>query len=137
MWRRTSKVLERASAYDVIRRTLEQFDDPALGQRCGPATRAMLRRQYAVFGDGRFERLVGLSNGNLYNLRQYARHAALSRHAPPFLAGDSFVISVRPSNSRYLRGSRGIRGSKGQGGSVFVNIRMGIQHNGHDFSSDA
>ena len=43
--------------------------DTALGQRCGPATRAVLRRQYEVFGDGRFARLAGLSNGHLYNLR--------------------------------------------------------------------
>ena len=43
--------------------------DTALGQRCGPATRAVLRRQYAVFGDERFARLAGLSNGHLYNLR--------------------------------------------------------------------
>ena len=43
--------------------------DTALGQRCGPATRAVLRRQYEVFGDARFARLAGLSNGHLYNLR--------------------------------------------------------------------
>ena len=29
--------------------------DTALGLRCGPATRAVLRRQYEVFGDERFE----------------------------------------------------------------------------------
>ena len=43
--------------------------DAALGQRCGPATRAVLRRQYEVFADERFVRLAGLSNGHLYNLR--------------------------------------------------------------------
>ena len=43
--------------------------DTALGQRCGPGTRAVLRRQYEVFGDERFARLAGLSNGHLYNLR--------------------------------------------------------------------
>ena len=43
--------------------------DTALGQRCGPATRAVLRRQYEVFADERFVRLAGLSNGHLYNLR--------------------------------------------------------------------
>jgi len=131
------EVLERASAYDFIRRTLVQFDyaalgkadkgavkaylgkmtglsraqltrlvrqyrhngqirdrrgdgptrpfarrytaadvrllaevDAALGQRCGPATRAVLRRQFELFADARFERLAGLSNGHLYNLRQ-------------------------------------------------------------------
>ena len=44
--------------------------DAALGQRCGPATRAVLRRQYEVFADERFARLAGLSNGHLYNLRK-------------------------------------------------------------------
>ena len=44
--------------------------DAALGQRCGPATRAVLRRQYEVFGDERFERLAGLSNGHLYTVRK-------------------------------------------------------------------
>ena len=43
--------------------------DTALGQRCGPATRAVLRRHYEVFADARFARLAGLSNGHLYNLR--------------------------------------------------------------------
>ena len=43
--------------------------DTALGGRCGPATRAVLRRQYEVFADERFARLAGLSNGHLYNLR--------------------------------------------------------------------
>ena len=41
----------------------------ALGQRCGPATRAVLRRQYEAFGDERFARLARPSNRHLYNLR--------------------------------------------------------------------
>ena len=49
--------------------------DTALGQRCGPATRAVLRRQYEVFGDERFARLAGLSNGHLYNLRASRTYA--------------------------------------------------------------
>ncbi len=43
--------------------------DAAMGQMSGPATRALMRRQYERFGDGRFERLAGLSNGHLYNPR--------------------------------------------------------------------
>ena len=43
--------------------------DTALGQMSGAATRAVLRRQYAVYGDARFKRLCRLSNGHLYNLR--------------------------------------------------------------------
>ena len=44
--------------------------DAAMGQMSGPATRALMRRQYEMFGDGRFERLARLSNGHLYNLRR-------------------------------------------------------------------
>ena len=59
--------VRRHSAADV--RLLADVD-AALGQRCGPATRAVLRRQLELFGDERFERLAGLSNGHLYSLRK-------------------------------------------------------------------
>lgn len=36
----------------------------------GPATRKLCERAYHVFGDARYERLAGISNGHLYNLRQ-------------------------------------------------------------------
>jgi len=35
----------------------------------GPATRKLCERAYAVFGDAHYERLAGISNGHLYNLR--------------------------------------------------------------------
>ena len=57
----------RYTAADV--RLLAEVD-AALGQRCAPATRAVLRRQFELFADARFERLAGLSNGHLYNLRR-------------------------------------------------------------------
>ena len=41
--------------------------DAALGQMSGPATRAVMRREFEVFGDPRFERLARRSNGHLYN----------------------------------------------------------------------
>ncbi len=44
--------------------------DEGLDNMSGPATRAVLRRQYRMHGDSRFERLAGLSNGHLYNLRK-------------------------------------------------------------------
>ncbi len=44
--------------------------DAALGQMSGAATRAVLRREWRTFGNPRFERLAGLSNGHLYNLRK-------------------------------------------------------------------
>ena len=43
--------------------------DATLGQQCGPTTRAVMRRQYEEYGDERFERLAGISNGHFYNLR--------------------------------------------------------------------
>ena len=50
-------------------RLLAEVDED-LGQMSGAATRKVLRRQWEVFGDARFERLAGLSNGHLYNLRK-------------------------------------------------------------------
>jgi len=37
----------------------------------GPATRKLCERMYQVYGDDRFERLAGISNGHLYHLRQH------------------------------------------------------------------
>ena len=53
--------------------------DAQLGQMSGSATRAVLRRQWKVFGDARFERLAGLSNGHLYNLRKSRTYRNLRR----------------------------------------------------------
>ena len=44
--------------------------DETLGQVCGQATRAVMRREFEVFGDARFERLAGISTSHLYNLRK-------------------------------------------------------------------
>ena len=44
--------------------------DAALGDMSGPATRAVMRREFEVFSQRRFERLARLSNGHLYNLRR-------------------------------------------------------------------
>ncbi|WP_419935247.1 integrase [Candidatus Palauibacter sp.] len=43
--------------------------DAAYGRLSGPATKEILRRQYEVHGDGRFERLARISNGHIHNLR--------------------------------------------------------------------
>lgn len=40
------------------------------GTLSGPATRKLCERAYTVFNDARYERLAGISNGHLYNLRQ-------------------------------------------------------------------
>ena len=44
--------------------------DEAYGRLSGPATKEVLRRQYEVHGDERFERLANISNGHIYNLRK-------------------------------------------------------------------
>ena len=45
--------------------------DEAFGQLSGPATKAVLWRMRHVHGDERFERLAGISNGHIYNLRRF------------------------------------------------------------------
>ena len=44
--------------------------DELHGTLSGPATLALFQRAWEVFGDERFGRLAGLSNGHLYNLRK-------------------------------------------------------------------
>ena len=75
--------------------------DTELGQMSGPATRAVLRRQWEVFGDARFERLSGLSNGHLYNLRKSRTYRnvrrVVERTRPPYEKFKSL-----PGAERYL-----------------------------------
>ena len=40
----------------------------------GPATRAILKREFEVYGKAEFERLAAISNGHLYNLRRSQRY---------------------------------------------------------------
>lgn len=44
--------------------------DALHGALSGPTTRRLCARAYHLFGDRRFERLAGISNGHLYNLRR-------------------------------------------------------------------
>ena len=44
--------------------------DELHGTLSGSATLVLLKRAWEVFGDSRFERLAGLPNGHLYNLRR-------------------------------------------------------------------
>ena len=48
--------------------------DELHGTLSGPATLALFQRAWELFGDARFERLAGLSNGHLYNLRHSRRY---------------------------------------------------------------
>jgi hypothetical protein len=45
----------------------------------GPATRKLCERMVLVFGDARYQRLAGISNGHLYNLRRHKTYLRL-RH---------------------------------------------------------
>lgn len=44
--------------------------DALHGTLSGPATRKLCERAWKVFGEARFERLAGISNGHVYNLRR-------------------------------------------------------------------
>jgi transposase InsO family protein len=56
----------RYTAEDVV---LLARVDQAHERLSGPATRAILKREFEVYGKGEFERLSTISNGHLYNLR--------------------------------------------------------------------
>ena len=84
-WRKTGAIRDRRggsrgrpfarqfSGADI--RLLAEVDE-AFEQMSGLATRAILRRQYEVFGDPRFERLATISNGHIYNLRAPSTNCA-------------------------------------------------------------
>jgi hypothetical protein len=67
----------RAPAVPFARRyTLEDIRllaemDALHGTVSGTTTRKLCERAFTVHGDARFERLAGISNGHLYNLRQH------------------------------------------------------------------
>lgn len=54
--------------------------DALHGTLSGPATRCLMQRAVAVFGDTRYERLSTISVAHLYNLRQARGYAAKRRH---------------------------------------------------------
>ena len=96
--------------------------DAALGQMSGPATRALMRRQYAVFGDERFERLAGLSNGHLYNLRRsvtyrrrrtvvaktQATHRTIGQRRKPQPGGQPGYVRVDTVHQGDQNGAKGV-----------------------------
>ena len=57
--------------------------DALHGTLSGPATRKLCARAYHVFGDLRFERLAGISNGHLYNLRRSTTYRRRRQVADP------------------------------------------------------
>ena len=54
--------------------------DTLHGTLSGPATRVLLERAVSVYGDGRFQRLAGISVAHLYNLRQLTAYRRVRRH---------------------------------------------------------
>ena len=99
--------------------------DAAMGQMSGPATRALralVRHQYEVFGDGRFERLAGLSNGHLYNLRRsvtcrrrrtvvgktQATHRAIGQRRKPQPGGQPGSVHVDTVHQGDHDGAKGV-----------------------------
>ena len=84
-WRDTGAICDRrggnrgrpfARRYTAADIRLLADVDEAYGQMSGLATREVLRRQFEVFGDARFERLATISNGHVYNLRRAAAYRA-------------------------------------------------------------
>ena len=96
--------------------------DAAMGQMSGPATRALMRRQYEVFGDERFERLARLSNGHLYNLRRsvtyrrrrtvvvktQATHSAIGQRRKPQPGGQPGYVRVDTVHQGDQDGAKGV-----------------------------
>ena len=77
-WRETGTIRDRrgggrgrpfARTYSTADIRLLAEVDEVFEQMSGLATREILRRQYEVFGDSRFERLATISNGHIHNLR--------------------------------------------------------------------
>lgn len=67
-----------ATKYTPVDKELLAQTDNAHERLSGPATKKILQRQYAVYGDKRFVRLQGISVAHIYNLRRskiYQRHA--------------------------------------------------------------
>lgn len=54
--------------------------DTLHGTLSGPATKKLMERAYAVFGDPRYERLAGISVSHLYNLRDSQPYQDKRRH---------------------------------------------------------
>ncbi len=91
----TGRLVARRSACHTFPRRYTVEDvallarvDQAHERLSGPATRAILRREFEVYGKREFERLSGISNGQLYNLRSSPEYRK-RRH-------------VRPSRTRRL-----------------------------------
>ncbi len=133
--RETGRVLDRRgppakafrSRYTKADKGLLAVVDAALGQRCGHATRAVMRRMYVEYGDERFERLAGISNGHFYNLRQsatYQRRRTVFRKTKPRRVGIAERRKPAPSGRPgFLRVDTVHQGEKdGEKGVFHINL---------------
>ena len=66
LWEGCNRFTAKCTVLDVD--LLAQTDN-AHGRLSGPATKRIFQRQYAVYGDRRFERLSSISSAHIYNLR--------------------------------------------------------------------
>ena len=110
--------------------------DAAMGQMSGPATRALMRRQYEMFGDGRFERLARLSNGHLYNLRRsvsyrrrrtvvgktQATHNAIGQRRKPQPGGQPGYVRVDTVHQGDHDGAKACPRMSPSGGVYHINM---------------
>ena len=88
-----------ARRYAAVDAVLLAEVDETLGQVCGQATRAVMRREFEVFGDARFERLAGISTSHLYNLRKsrtYVRQRVSRTRTKPTAAAIGERRKPRP-----------------------------------------
>ena len=88
--------VRRYTAADAV--LLAEVDD-TLGQVCGQATRAVMRREFEVYGDARFARLAGISTSHLYNLRKsrtYERQRVVRTATKPTAAAIGERRKPRP-----------------------------------------
>ena len=96
--------------------------DATLGQMAGPATRAIMRREFEVYGDERYQRMAYVSNGHLYNLRRsttYRRRrtvldrtrptrSAIGERRPPRADGRPGFVRVDTVHQGDLDGDKGV-----------------------------
>ena len=105
---RTGRIVDRRGGppakpfvrrYTALDAALLAEVDGTLGQVCGQATRAVVRREFEVFGDARFERLAGISTSHLYNLRKsraYQRQRVVRTRTKPTAAAIGERRKPRP-----------------------------------------
>lgn len=69
--------------------------DRQMGDLSGPAIACVLRRQFELFGDARFERLASISPAHIYNLRKNRRYVELRRKHTKTRSTRAATIGVR------------------------------------------